>query len=73
MEKMTIKAARINVGLTQEMLAEKMGVHRQTISSWESNPSAMQIKEAERLCSILGVSFNQIFSKVIQQNVENTI
>ena len=25
MEKMTIKAARINVGLTQEMLAEKMG------------------------------------------------
>lgn len=61
MNKISIKAARVNAGLTQEELAKKMGVHRLTIASWEANPASMKIKEAESMCSILGVSFNQIF------------
>lgn len=61
MDKITIKAARVNAGMTQQDLAEKMGVHRMTVASWESNPASMQIKEAEQLCSILGVAFSQIF------------
>jgi len=63
MDRLSIKAARVNANLTQEALAEKMGVHRQTIAAWETNPAAIKIKEAERLCSILGVSFSQIFFK----------
>ena len=61
MNKISIKAARVNAGLTQEELAKKMGVHRHTIASWEENPASMKIKEAESMCSILGVSFSQIF------------
>ena len=61
MNKITLKAARVNAGLTQEELAKKMGVHRLTIASWEANPASMKIKEAESICSVLGVSFSQIF------------
>lgn len=63
MHELSIKAARVNAGLTQEELAKKMGVHRLTIAAWEANPASMKIKEAEQLCSILGVSFDQIFFK----------
>ena len=61
MGKITVKAARVNAGLTQEELANKMGVHRSTISSWETNPSTMQSKEAELLCKILNISISKIF------------
>ena len=61
MGKITVKAARVNAGLTQEELANKMGVHRSTISSWEINPSIMQIKDAELLCKILNISISKIF------------
>ena len=61
MGKITVKAARVNAGLTQEELANKMGVHRSTISSWETNPSTMQIKDAELLCKILNISISKIF------------
>lgn len=61
MSKITVKAARVNAGLTQEELANKMGVHRSTISSWEANPSTMQIKDAELLCKILNIPISNIF------------
>ena len=61
MGKITVKAARVNAGLTQEELANKMGVHRSTISSWETNPSTMQIKDAELLCKILNIPISKIF------------
>ena len=71
MGKITVKAARVNAGLTKEELANKMGVHRSTISSWETNPSTMQIKDAELLCKILNIPISNIFSDMIQQNVES--
>lgn len=61
MNKISIKAARVDAGLTQEELANKMGVHRLTISSWETNPSTMQIKDAELLCKILNIPISNIF------------
>lgn len=32
-----LKGARTEAGLTQEYVAEKLGVSRQTIYNWESN------------------------------------
>ena len=34
---MKMKKARINAGLTQEQVAESLGVSRQTISNWEND------------------------------------
>lgn len=36
-KQMSIKAVRINNGLTQEALAQKLGVNPKTISDWENN------------------------------------
>jgi len=36
-KQMSIKAVRINNGLTQEALAQKLGVNPKTISDWENS------------------------------------
>lgn len=61
MGKISLKAARMISGLTQDELANRMNVHRATISAWESNPSAMKIKDAEEICAILNININDIF------------
>lgn len=33
----SIKAVRVNGGLTQEALAQKLGVSSKTVSDWENN------------------------------------
>lgn len=61
MEKLSIKAARINAKLTQEDLAKCMGVHRNTVAAWEKNPKSLSIETAEKLCLIMKVKINDIF------------
>lgn len=61
MEKISLKAARINAGLTQDDLAKKMNVHRNTIAAWERDPKSISIATAERLCSALNVKISNIF------------
>ncbi|MDY4739379.1 helix-turn-helix transcriptional regulator [Absicoccus porci] len=61
MERMTLKAARVNAGMTQEDLAEAIGVHRQTVAKWEENPQLMSIETANKVCKVLNVKFHQIF------------
>jgi putative transcriptional regulator len=42
MAKIPIQAARIAKGYTQESLAEKLGVSRETIVAWEKDPMKMK-------------------------------
>lgn len=51
-----IKALRKTKGLTQEQLAEKLGVQRATISNYEIGRRSPHLKELEKLANILGVS-----------------
>jgi transcriptional regulator with XRE-family HTH domain len=51
-----IKALRKTRGLTQEQLAEKLGVQRATVSNYEIGRRSPHIKELERIASALGVS-----------------
>lgn len=58
--KITLKAARVNKGYTQEMAAAKIGVTKYTISNWEcekSYPDVMHIKIIEH---VYGVSYNDL-------------
>lgn len=51
----TFKAARINSGLTQKELAEKLNVVNTTLSAWESGkrePSASQLKEFAKITNV---------------------
>lgn len=39
-----LKEARENAGLTQEQVAEKLGLHRATIVTWESRATVKRYK-----------------------------
>ena len=51
----TLRAARMNVPLTQEEAAERIGVTVDTIGNWErgkSFPDALQIKSIENVYNV---------------------
>ncbi len=52
---LTLRAARVNSGLTQEQVAKSLGISRETIGNWEKGktfPNAAQIRELESLYKI---------------------
>jgi len=51
---------RKKANLSQEQLAEKVGVSRQTISKWELSETAPDIKQAQFLSQIFNVSLDEL-------------
>ncbi len=45
MPKITLKAARVNVGMTQDEVAEKMHKTKQTIINWENGFTMIKYKD----------------------------
>lgn len=64
--KLTLKAARVNVGLTQKELAKLMNKSETTIINWEKGSiEDIKIKDFKKLCEVLKVDINQlIFLKI---------
>lgn len=62
--------------LSQEQLAEKVGVSRQTISKWELGETSPDIKQAQILSQIFNVSLDELTGndtkEVIYEKVSNT-
>lgn len=58
MVKMTMAAARVNANLTQEQLAEMMGVSRVTINKWETGKVRMKTPYVYLFCDIAGISLD---------------
>ena len=53
-----IYTLRSSAGISQENLAEKLNVSRQTVSRWETNNSKPTKRNIKFLCSIFGVDKN---------------
>ena len=51
---------RTNIGMSQERLAEKIGVSRQTISKWETNQSTPEFDKILPLCEVLGITTEEL-------------
>lgn len=60
MAKITLAAARVNAGLTQEQLANKMDVSRQTVLEWENGKREMKTAYLYMFCGITGFSEDDI-------------
>ncbi|WP_353853090.1 helix-turn-helix transcriptional regulator [Dehalobacter restrictus] len=58
---LSVKKARLLSELSQEQIAEKLNVHRQTYMKWEQNPDDMTVKKAKEFCVIVGIPFDEIF------------
>ena len=58
---MTLKAARVNAGLTQHQAAKIIGVSINTISRWESGVFSPSFKFVQPICDAYGLnSYNDI-------------
>lgn len=67
---------RKNIGLSQEELAEKVGVSRQTISKWELGETSPDIAQAKKLSKIFNISIDELVNNdkkdIIIEKVSNT-
>jgi len=50
--KISLKAARVNAGLTQEQAAQAVGRSKQTIINWESGATNMKVSDMMLLSQI---------------------
>lgn len=58
-----LKSARTKMGMTQEKVAEEIGVSRQTISNWENNRSFPDIISVISLSDLYSVSLDELLKE----------
>lgn len=51
---------RKGVNMSQDQLAEKIGVTRQTVSKWETDQSMPDFNKIEPLCNIFGITTDEL-------------
>ena len=61
MPKITLKAARVNAGLTQEEAAKRMHIAQSTLRNWENGNTDPKLSQFMMLCQLYGVSCDNIF------------
>ena len=69
--------ARKSRGLSQETVAEKLGVSRQTISKWETDETLPDIRQSKKLAVLYGRSLDELIEfdigmKEIQDAIDRT-
>ncbi len=71
-----IKQLRFKAGLTQEQLAEKLGIGPQSVSKWENAVAMPDITTLPLLAEIFGVSIDDLFDLTADQRfnrIENRL
>lgn len=58
--RITLKAARANKRWTQQDLAKAVEVTKKTVGAWENGKSMPKVDKIERICSVLGVKYDDI-------------
>ncbi len=56
----TLRAARVNAGLTLEQVAEKTGFNRNSLSEWETGRREPKMSKVRTLCELYGADLSQI-------------
>ena len=58
MPKLTLKAARVNTGLSQKEAAKKLKVSNKTLSNWEKGTTMPRPNKIDAICELYGVSYD---------------
>lgn len=58
--RITLKAARVNKGLTQQEVANHLNVTKKTVCSWEKGKTLPRFEKIEPLCSLYGLTYEDI-------------
>ena len=59
--KMSLKAARVNAGLSQDAAAKRLGKGKQTLSNWETGRTKIDAESFLELCRIYNCKAEDIF------------
>ena len=59
---------RLSTGMTQEALAEKLNVSRQTISKWEMDAAHPEMEKALEICRIFNCTLDNLFRDEMDQH-----
>ncbi|MBE6571340.1 MAG: helix-turn-helix transcriptional regulator [Ruminococcaceae bacterium] len=65
-----IRIFRKKTGLTQEDLAQKLGVTFQAVSKWENGQSAPDIMLLPELSEVFGCTIDEIFSRKVEKEIK---
>ena len=65
-----LKKIRKDNNLSQEQLAEKLGVSRQSVSKWESGQSYPEMDKVLQLCKLFKLNINELINENISDVVE---
>ena len=57
---LTLKAARVNAGLTQAQAAKKLGVSKYTVSNYERGLTHPTVEIANRMEIVYGIPYDQL-------------
>jgi transcriptional regulator with XRE-family HTH domain len=60
MIKISLKAARVNAGLSQKEVAKILKVSNKTIHNWENGGTSPSYKHIDALCDLYGVSYDDL-------------
>ena len=58
--KISMRAARINAGKTQEEVATALKVSKKTIISWEKGKTSPTVEKAREFCHFCGIPYDAI-------------
>ena len=58
--RISLKAARVNKGLTQKDVAKALNVTKKTVGSWENKKSMPNVDKIDALCTLLGINYDSI-------------
>lgn len=59
-----LRGLRSEKGLSQEDVAEKLGIHRETFRKYENNPSSIEIGTFLKILDIYDIDTNYFFELV---------
>ncbi len=60
MDKITLKALRVNAGMTQKEVAKILKVSNKTLSSWENGTTYPKTNYIDAICNLYNVEYNHI-------------
>ena len=60
MSKLTLKAARVNVGMSQKDAAAKLGISNKTLCGWENCTSYPKVNQIDSICNLYGICYDDL-------------
>ena len=60
MPKITLKAARVNIGITQKEAAAKLNVSNKTLCNWEKGVSMPKADKIDAICDLYNIAYDNL-------------